>query len=117
MTKNKKELTVEENKYILMLLKYSNKIRKITPNGREDYFKKLKKGGNEDMKFEKLFMELLEDKERKGKIEGEKRGEKLGIAKAIKQMVKEMIRDNMNDEQIMKITKIDRKELERLKMA
>ena len=69
------------------------------------------------MKFEKLFMELLEDKERKGKIEGEKRGEKLGIAKAITQIAKEMIRDNMNDEQIVKITKIDRKELEKLKMA
>ncbi len=73
------------------------------------------------MKFEKLFMELLEDKERKGKIEGEKRGEergeKLGIAKAITQMVKEMIKDHMNDEQIIRITKIDRKELEKLKMA
>ncbi len=90
-------------------LKYS----KIFPEG--------VRGGNEDMKFEKLFMELLEDKERKGKIEGEKRGEergeKLGIAKAITQMVKEMIKDHMNDEQIIRITKIDRKELEKLKMA
>lgn len=112
-----KELTAEENRYISLMLKYSNKIRKITPNGAEEYLKKLEKGGNKDMKFEKLFMELLEDKERKGKIEGEKRGEKLGIAKAITQIAKEMIRDNMNDEQIVKITKIDRKELEKLKMA
>ena len=48
---------------------------------------------------------------------GEKRGEKLGIAKAIKQMVKEMIKNNIDDEQIMKIAKIDKKELEKLKIA
>ncbi len=90
-------------------LKYS----KIFPEG--------VRGGNEDMKFEKLFMELLEDKERKGKIEGkiegEKRGEKLGIAKAITQMVKGMLQKQMTDEDIMDIAKIDRKELEKLKMA
>ncbi len=118
---SKKELTVGENKYISLMLKYSNKIRKITPNGVEEYLKKLERGGNEDMKFEKLFMELLEDKERKGKIEGEKRGEergeKLGIAKAITQMVKGMLQKQMTDEDIMDIAKIDRKELEKLKMA
>ena len=70
-------------------------------------------------------MELLEDKERKGKIEGEKRGErrgekrgeKLGIAKAITQMVKSMLQKQMTDEDIMDIAQIDRKELEKLKMA
>jgi len=70
-------------------LKYS----KIFPEG--------VRGGNEDMKFEKLFMELLEDKERKGKIEGkiegEKRGEKLGIAKAITQMVKCMLQKHPHE--------------------
>ncbi len=122
---SKKELTAEENRYISLMLKYSNKMRKIAPNGREEYLKKLEKGGNEDMKFEKLFMELLEDKERKGKIEGEKRGErrgekrgeKLGIAKAITQMVKSMLQKQMTDEDIMDIAQIDRKELEKLKMA
>jgi len=32
-------------------------------------------------------------------------------------MVKEMIKNNMDEEQIIKITKIDEKELQKLKMA
>lgn len=106
---SKKKLTIEENKYISMMFKYSNKIRKIIQKGREEYFKKLEKGGNVDMKFEKLFMELLEDKEKKG--------EELGITKAITQIVKEMIQKQMSDEDIMDITKIDKEELQKLKMA
>ncbi len=98
-------------------LKYSNKIRKIMPKERKEYIEKLKEGVNEDMKFEKYFIEWLEEKEMEGIAKGEKRGEKLGIAKAIKQMVKEMIKNNIDDEQIMKIAKIDKKELEKLKIA
>ncbi len=86
-------------------LKYSNKIRKIMPKERKEYIEKLKEGVNEDMKFEKYFIEWLEEKEMEG------------IAKAIKQMVKEMIKNNIDDEQIMKIAKIDKKELEKLKIA
>lgn len=83
--------------------------KSISYGVREEYFKKLEKGGNVDMKFEKLFMELLEDKEKKG--------EELGITKAITQIVKEMIQKQMSDEDIMDITKIDKEELQKLKMA
>ena len=70
------------------MLKYSNKIRKIMSEERKEYIEKLKGGVNEDMRFEKYFIEWLEDEKREGRAEGEKigekRGEKIGIAKAIK---------------------------------
>ncbi len=118
----KKDLTKEEKEYITKILKYSNKIRKIMPEERKEYIKKLEEeGGSKEMKFEKYFIEWLEDEKREGREigrqEGEKRGEKLGIAKAIKQMVKEMIQKQMSDKDIMDITKIDEKELQKLKMA
>ncbi len=121
----KKDLTKEEKEYIAKILKYSNKIRKIMPEETKEYIKKLEKGGNEEMKFEKYFIEWLEDEKREGRVEGEKigekrgekRGEQIGIAKAITQMVKEMINNNLSDEQIMKIAKIDSKKLAKLKMV
>ncbi len=117
----KKELTKEEKEYIAKILKYSNKIRKIMPEETKEYIKKLEKGGNEEMRFEKYFIEWLEDEKREGRKEGrkegEKRGEKIGIAKAIKQIVKEMLQKQMSDKDIMDITKIDERELKKLKMA
>ncbi len=129
----KKNLTKEEKEYIAKMLKYSNKIREIMPEERKDYIRKLEKGENEEMRFEKYFIEWLEEKEmegekrgeirgekrgeKRGEIRGEKRGEKIGIAKAIKQMVKEMLQKQMSDKDIMDITKIDEKELQKLKMA
>ena len=122
----KKHLTKEEKKYIAKMLKYSNKIRKIMPEERKEYIKKLEEeGGSKEMRFEKYFIEWLEDEKREGRQEGraegekigEKRGEKLGIAKAIKQMVKEMLQKQMSDKDIMDITKIDERELQKLKMA
>ena len=112
-----KELTKEEKEYIVMILKYSNKVIKFIPKERKNYIEKLEERGNEEMKFGIYFSEWLEDEKREGEKIGEKRGEKLGMAKAIKQMVKEMIKNNINDEQIMRITKIDKKELEKLKIA
>ena len=113
----KKELTKEEKECIAMILKYSNKVRKFIPEERKKYIEKLEEGGKEEMKFGKYFSEWLEDEKREGEKRGEKRGEKIGIAKATKQMLKEMINNNINDEQIMKIAKIDKKELQKLKMA
>ena len=63
----KKELTKEEKEYIMAMLKYSNKIRKIMPEERKEYIEKLKGGVNEDMRFEKYFIEWLEEKEMEGK--------------------------------------------------
>ena len=118
----KKDLTKEEKEYITKILKYSNKIRKIMPEERKEYIKKLEEeGGSKEMKFEKYFIEWLEDEKREGREigrqEGEKRGEKVGIAKAIKQIVKEMLQKQMSDKDIMDITKIDERELQKLKMA
>ena len=112
-----KELTKEEKEYIVMILKYSNKVIKFIPKERKNYIEKLEERGNEEMKFGIYFSEWLEDEKRKGEKIGEKRGEKLGMAKAIKQMVKEMIQKQMSDKDIMDITKIDKKELEKLKIA
>lgn len=100
---------------------FSNKVKKFMPKGREEYIEKLNKGGKEDMKFEKFLIEWLQDEKREGEKIGEKRGEergeKIGLAKAIKQMVKEMLKNNITDEQIMKIAKIDKDELEKIKTA
>ncbi len=109
----KKDLTKEEKEYITAMLKYSNKIRKIMPEERKEYIEKLKGGANEDMRFEKYFIEWLEDEKREERTEGEK----IGIAKAIKQMVKEMLQKQMSDKDIMDITKIDEKQLQKLKTA
>ena len=65
------------------------------------------------MKFGIYFSEWLEDEKREGRAEGEK----LGITKAIKQIVKEMLQKQMSDKDIMDITKIDERELQKLKMA
>lgn len=119
----KKNLTSEEVEYIQIMFMYSNKIKEFLPEGREQYIKKLEEGGREDMRFEKYFIEWLQDEKREGRREGrkegrkegEKIGEKIGLAKAIRQMVKEMLKNNITDEQIMKITKIDKDELEKLK--
>ena len=65
------------------------------------------------MRFEETFLQAL----KLNREEGEARGEKIGIAKAITQMVKEMLKKQMNDDDIMEITRIGKEELERLKMA
>ncbi len=77
---------------------------------------KVKEEGDGKMMIE-VFKKDREQQWQKGRQEGEKIGEKIGIAKAIVQMVKEMIKSNITDEQIMKIAKIDEKELQRLKEA
>ncbi len=113
----KRELTTEEIQYIQMIFMYSNKVKKFMPDGREGYIEKLNKGGKEDMKFEKFLIEWLQEEKDEGRKEGRSEGEKLGISKTIKQMVKEMLKKQMSDNDIMEITKIDKDELEKLKMA
>lgn len=98
-------------------LRYANLEKFCIREETERYIKKLEEGGREDMRFEKYFIEWLQDEKREGRKEGEKIGEKIGLAKAIKQMVKEMLKNNITDEQIMKIAKIDKDELEKIKTA
>ncbi len=113
----KRELTTEEIQYIQMIFMYSNKVKKFMPDGREGYIEKLNKGGKEDMKFEKFLIEWLQEEKDEGRKEGRSEGEKLGISKTIKKMVKEMLKKQMSDNDIIEITKIDKDELEKLKMA
>ena len=94
----------------------------------KDIINKLERAGDKEMIIEVIKKDReqqwlkgrivgMQEGRQEGEKIGERRGEKLGIAKAITQMVKEMIRSNLSDEQIMKITKIEEKELEKLKMA
>ena len=59
------------------------------------------KGRVEDMRFEEKFFKAIN----------------LEVKKTIKQMVKAMIEKNISDSDIMEITQINPKELEKLKMA
>ncbi len=95
-----KKLTMAEKNCIKMIFLYSNKIRSLLSSDNE-FYEKMMKGEVEDMRFEKTFFEAIN----------------FEIKKTISQMVKEMLKDHMDDEQIMRITKIDEKELEKLKMA
>lgn len=113
----KKNLSTQEIEYIQIMFTHSNKIQNFMPQNKELYIEKLKNGDDETMKFEKYFIELLKDEQKKGEERGEKRGERIGIAKTIKHLVQQMIKNNISDEQIMKIANIDKEELEKLKTA
>lgn len=104
-----KELTEEEKRCIQLILTYSNKIRELLSKEKIQNIKEIIEGGSGSMRFEELYLELLEDKFKLGKKEGS--------AKTISQIVKEMLKNHMSDEQIIQITKIEPKELERLKMV
>ena len=86
----------------------------------KDIIGKLKKAGDKEMIIE-VIKKDREQQWLRGRQEGERigerRGEKLGITKAITQIVKEMLQKQMKDEDIIDITKIEQKELEKLKMA
>lgn len=99
-----KELTRQERKYIKIILTYSNKIRRESKEIADMYLNELEEEDN-NMNFERLVLELMADEKEAGKIE------------SVKQIVKEMIKNHMSDEQIIQITKIDKTELEKLKMA
>ncbi len=66
---------------------------------------------------EEMIIEVLKKDREQQWRKGRREGEKMGIAKAIKQMVKEMLKRQMSDDEIMEITKINKEELERLKIA
>ena len=85
--------------------------------------------------FEKLYIELLDDKYEKGMKAGESQGRKIGEAEGRKigevegrkigeaegkrngiiQVAKEMIKNKMKDSDILKVTHISKQELEELK--
>ena len=77
--------------------------------------------------FEKLYIELLDDKYEKGmkagesqgrkigEVEGRKIGEAEGKRNGIIQVAKEMVKNKMKDSDILKVTHISKQELEELK--
>ena len=58
--------------------------------------------------FERLYIELLDDKYDKGR--------KIGEANGIIQVAKEMVKNKMKDSDILKVTHISKEELEKLKI-
>ena len=70
--------------------------------------------------FERLYIELLDDKYDKGMKAGESQGRKIGEARGkrigIIQVAKEMVKNKMKDSDIIKMTHISKEELEKLKM-
>ena len=82
--------------------------------------------------FERLYIELLDDKYDKGMKAGESQGRKkgeaegrkigisegkiIGISQGIIQVAKEMVKNKMKDSDIIKMTHISEEELEKLKM-
>ena len=65
--------------------------------------------------FEKLYIELLDDKYEKGMKAGESQGRKIGEVEGIIQVAKEMVKNKMKDSDILKVTHISKQELEELK--
>ena len=109
----KKGLTEEEMRCIKIMLTYSNDIRKKLDKEEIERYKKLMegKGGEENMtNFERLFIEVLEERREKDRIAEEKGKEQKMI-----QIVKEMIKRKTSDEFIIDMTKIDKKQLEKIK--
>ena len=70
--------------------------------------------------FERLYIELLDDKYDKGMKAGESQGRKIGEARGkrigIIQVAKEMVKNKMKDSDILKMTHISKEELEKIKM-
>ncbi len=115
-----------------MIFTYSNDIRKKLSIEEIEKCKKLiEKGEGDNMtNFEKLFIELIDDKrkrekeaEEKAMKRGMKRGVQQGIQKGIREgitqsinkIVKEMLKKDMSDDIIMDTTKIKKEELQKLK--
>jgi len=95
----KKGLSKNERKYIILMLKFSNQIREKFAQEANNYISKLEEGDGSMTKFEKFFIEMLDDKYAEGQLN----------------IIKEMIKNNMDNETIIKITKIKKEELEKIK--
>ena len=132
-------LTEEEKRYLKMILTYSNDIRKKLDIDEINNYKKIISKGDDSMtNFERLFIELLDEKHEKqrkakeeaikegkeqglkegkeeGIKEGRKEGRKEGIREGMKIITKEMLRKQFSDEIIMDTTKINKKDLQKLK--
>lgn len=112
----KKELTVEEKKYLQIILSYSNDVRKKLEKEEIIKYKQiLKKKGVVDMtNFERLLIELIDEKREKYEA-GKKDGEKVGQKSSIQKVINNMLKRKMNDEIIIDITQVNEAELQKIK--
>lgn len=124
----KRGLTEKEKQYLIIILTYSNFIkRKFTQEEIEGYKKVLERGGVEMTRAERFFEEILNDKfseiERKatksgmekGMQKGMEKGIQKGMQKGIKQAVIGMINIKMKDTDIKRATNISEQELQKIK--
>ena len=114
-----------EKRCLLLMLEYSDKIKKLFKNELEEYKNKIKRGKGDNMtNFENLYLQLLDEKFNNGIKQGMSQGMSQGIkqgisegkSQGIAQVVKEMIKEKVKDEQIMKYTHISKKQLEKIKL-
>ena len=97
-----------EKRYLELILEYSNDIVKKLDRDTIRKYKEKIEGGDNMTNFERLYIELLDDKYDKGR--------KIGEANGIIQVAKEMVKNKMKDSDILKVTHISKEELEKLKV-
>ncbi len=130
----KKKMTSEEEKYLQIILSYSNDIRKKLEKEEIMKYKEiLKKKGVIDMtNFERLLIELIDEKceqyrkqyeegkkegEKAGQKAGQKIGQKVGQKNGIQKVINNMLKMKMSDQIILEATQVNKKELERIKQT
>jgi len=107
-TLTKKELTEEENKYLQIILNYSNDVRKKLDAEEIIEYKEILNGkGEVDMtNFERLLIELIDEKREKYEA---------GQKNSIKKVIQNMLKMKMTDKNIMDATQVNSKELQKIK--
>lgn len=108
----KKELTTGEEKYLQIILSYSNDVRKKLSKEEIIKYKEIlnRKGEVNMTNFERLLIELIDEKSEKYRAEREN-GKKEGIQEVITNMLKL----KMSDKVILDTTQVNKKELQRIK--
>lgn len=124
----KKKLTEQEHKYLQIILSYSNDVKeKLDQEEILAYQEILKNKGEVSMtNFERLLIELIEEKHEKRRImkeeaqkegiqEGIQEGLKKGIKQALQEVINNMLKMKLSDQIIMQATQVKKEELQKIK--
>lgn len=124
----KKELTEEENKYLKIILNYSNEVRKKLDQEEILAYQEILKNKEEVSmtNFERLLIELIEEKhekrrimqeeaQREGRQKGIKEGQQKGIQEGLQKVISNMLKMKLSDQIIMEATQVKKKELQKIK--
>lgn len=118
----KKELTKEENEYLQVILNYSNEVRKKLDNQDILEYQEILEGGRNMTNFERLLIELIEEKyekrrimEEEAKKMGQEIGQKIGQKDSLQKVITNMLKLKMNDQTIMAVTQINESQLQEMK--